>query len=205
MTDSGQRRKENEKAAIKPSPVPPAQAGTKDEAVKPKCSRIRSCLRWARFLAWNGLAFLGTFISIWIAVWPHVYVSPSVDLDPNNPMFTPFVVRNEGYLAIRDVKFFCAIKYLTRPGGPTVIGLGEYENRFSDPKQVSRVIAPGEEASELLPLSGMKNNQWDNADVAVRLEFRPWRGLPFKWKEKHRFEIKRKGDRWHWCPQPINK
>jgi len=204
MTNSKQRRK-NKNAAIKRSPVPPASEGTKDQGVKPRRSLVKSLLRKVRSFAWDGLAFLGAFCTIWIAVWPHVYVYPSIDLDPNNPMFTPFVVRNEGYLAIRDVKFSCAVKYLTRPGGPTVLALGEYENSFSDPKQVSRVIAPGEEASELLPLSGMKDNQWQNADIAVRLRFRPWRWLPYEWKELHRFEVKRKGDCWHWLPQPINK
>jgi hypothetical protein len=154
---------------------------------------------WAR----NIFALLGLFLSIWIPVWPRVYVHPLESLDPNNPMFAPFVVRNEGYLAIRDVKFSCKINYLARPGGPLVIGMGE--NRFSDPTQVSTIIAPGREVTELLPLLGMEHNQWPNADIEVRLEFKPWQLLPYERKEMHRFVVMKKGDRWLWCPQPVNK
>lgn len=90
-----------------------------------------------------------------------------------------------------------------------MIGLGDYENRFSDPKQVSRIILPGEEASELLPLSNMKNNQFERADIAVRLSFRPIGLWPFSLyvkEELHRFELKtaKDGQR-YWFPQPINK
>jgi hypothetical protein len=205
MTSSKRRPRGHRKATGESNSPPSGQVEAKDQAAGPKHSWLRLCLRRARWLAWNGLAFFGAIIGIWVAIWPHVYVYPSVDLDPNNPMFTTFVVRNEGYVKIRDVRFSCSVKYLTRPGGPLVVGLGDYTNRFSDPRQVSRVIAPGEEASELLPLSGMQHNQWDNADVAVRLEFRPWRWVPYRWEEKRRFEIRRKGDQWHWCPQPIHK
>jgi hypothetical protein len=199
------KRKKPHKAnknAPNPTPGSPLQKGTIGQTTKPKRS-----LRQKFFsVIWDGLGLLGAITTIWIAVWLHVYVYPSEALDPNNPVFTPFIVRNDGYLAIRDVKFSCAIKYLTRTGGPTVIALGKYDNRFSDPKQVSRIITPGEEASEILPLSGMKHNLWENEDIAVRLEFRPWRWLPFyERQELHRFEVKRKGDHWHWFPQPINK
>lgn len=154
-------------------------------------------------------ALVAAFATIFIALNPRVYVYPSINLDPANPVFTPFVVRNEGYLAIRDVKFSSSMKDITFPGGIRAIAQVPYDNIFSDPKQVSRVIAPGEEASELLPFSGMENNQFENADIAVRLSFRPFRWWPFSLyvkEELHRFELKtgRDGQR-HWFPQPINK
>lgn len=181
--------------------------GLNDPAVKSG----RPLMRKLFLFVWNAYAALAVFATIWIAVNPRVYVYPSINLDPTNPVFTPFVVRNEGYLAIRDVKFSCAIKYIKHPGprGTQIIGLGDYENKFYDPKQVARVIAPGEEASELLPLSGMEHNQFENADIAVRLLFRPFRLWPFSLYEReelHRFELKtgKNGQR-HWFSQPINK
>ena len=121
-------------------------------------------------------------------------------------MFTPFIVRNEGYFAIRDVRFSCAVKYLESPGGTLIFGLGEYENRFGNPKQVSRIIDRGEEASELLPFSEMEHNEFRNADIAIRLEYRPFRLWPwYEREELHRFEVKRRGSYWYWFPQPINK
>jgi len=123
-------------------------------------------------------------------------------------MFTFFVVRNEGYLTIRDVSFSCAIKYLkVADGGPLIVAAEDYENRFSDPRQVSGAIVPGEEASELLPLSGMQNNRFANADIAIRLEYKPGIWLPFRKREElHRFVLKKgKDGQWHWLPQPIRK
>ena len=171
----------------------------------------QSTIRKIFLFIWNAYAALAVFATIWIAVNPRVYVYTSINLDPTNPVFTPFVVRNEGYLTIRNVKFSCSIKYIKYPGpkGTQVIGLGDYENKFYDPKQVAREIAPGEEASELLPLSGVEHNQFEKADIAVRLSFHPFRLWPFSlWEreELHRFELKTgKNGQSHWFPQPINK
>jgi len=136
---------------------------------------------------------LAVFATIWIAFNPRVYVYPSINLDPANPAFTLFVVRNEGYLAIRDVEFSCSMKCLKFPGEIYVIAQKKYDNVFSDPKQVSRLIAPGEEASELLPFSCMEHNKFENVDITVNLSFRPFRFWPFSLyvhKEKHRFETR---------------
>jgi hypothetical protein len=155
-------------------------------------------------------ALVATFATIWIVVNPRVYVYPSINLDSANPVFTPFIVRNEGYLAIRDVKFYSSMKEIKlASGGPTVIAMVPFDNSFSDPKQVSRIIAPGEEASELLPFSNMEHNNFENADIAVRLSFRPFKLWPFSLyirKELHRFELRtaKDGQR-YWFPQPINK
>ncbi len=155
-------------------------------------------------------ALMATAATIFISINPRVYVYPSISLDPNNPAYTVFIVRNEGYLAISDVKFSSSLKHIKYASGvPYVIADKPYDNRFSDPKQVSRVIVPGEEASEILTFSGMENNQFENADIAVRLSFRPFRLWPFSLyvkEELHRFELKttRDGQR-YWFPQPIHK
>jgi len=175
---------------------------SKDETQGLKRPRVRKVLSF--ILA--ALGVWGVYVTTWVVAKPRVFVYPSVALDPANPAFTIFVVRNEGYLAIHDVKFECSMKYLKLPGGPTIIGLGDYTNRFFDPKQVARVIVPGEECSELLPLSKMEHNQFRNADIAVVLSFRPFRWLPCRWERKHRFETREGEDgQWHWLPQPINK
>ena len=48
----------------------------------------------------NALAIWGVVLSTWVVFNPRVFVHPSVALDPENPAFTPFVVHNQGYLAI---------------------------------------------------------------------------------------------------------
>jgi len=154
----------------------------------------------------NALAIWGVVLSTWVVFNPRVFVYPSVALDPKNPAFTPFVVHNQGYMAIHDVKFSCSMKYLKLPGDITVIGLGDYTNRFSNPKHVANVIAPGEQYSELLPFTGMEHNTFENADIAIVLTFKPIKWLPWSRETLHRFVATQgKDSQWHWLPEPINK
>ena len=151
------------------------------------------------------LAIWGVLLSSWVVFNPRVFVQPGVVLDPNNPAFTPFIIHNQGYLAIYDVKVKNSFKYLKLQGDITVVGLGDYSNRFSDPKHVASVIAPGEQYSVLLSLSGMKHNKIENADIAILLTFKP-KWLPWRRETKHRFVSSQSKDgQWYWFPQPINK
>lgn len=184
----------------------------KSESAKKKTVTVKwhlgsTTIRRILLIVWNAIAAVSVLVTIWVAVTPRVFVHPTIPLDPSNPLFTPFVVRNEGYLAIRDVKFSCSMKYLKfASGGPLAIGIGDYTNRFSDPKQVARVIAAGEEYSELLPLSGLEHNQIENADIAIVLSFRPIRWLPWRRERLHRFVVTQSKDgQRYWLPQPINK
>jgi len=152
------------------------------------------------------LSIWSVFLTTWVVFNPNVSVEPSVLLDPNNPAYTVFTVHNQGYFNIYDVKFSCSIKYLKLPGNIHVVGLGEYTNSFSDPKQVATVIAAGKKYSELLPLTGMKHNKIENADIAIVLSFRTTKWFPWQRKTLHRFvATKGKDKKWYWLPQPIKK
>lgn len=155
----------------------------KEKASRLKRSRVKIILT----ITVNILAVWGVVLSIWVVFNPRIFVQPSVALDPKNPSFTPFVVHNQGYLAIHNVKFSCSMKYLKLPGDITVIGLGNYTNRFSNPKHIANVIAPGEQYSELLPFSGMEHNKSENADIAIVLIFKPIKWLPWTSETLHRF------------------
>ncbi len=158
------------------------------------------------FIILNVLAVWGVVLTTWVVFNPRVFVlSSGVALDPNNPAFSPFVVQNQGYLAIYDVNVSCSVKHLKLAGDIHVVGLGDYANRFSDPKQVASVIAPGEQYTILLPLTGMKHNKIENADIAIVLSFKPqW--LPWRRNTLHRFiSTQSKDGQWHWFQQPINK
>jgi hypothetical protein len=190
------KAKKRKKVTPQKNPVVSVPKTNKTDARPSKIRRIVS-------LVLQALGIWGVFITIWVAFTPRVFVYPRVSLDPNNPVFTYFAVRNEGYLSVRDVTVSCSAKYLILPGGTTVIGLGDYTNRFSDPKQVARVIAPGVEYSVLLPLSGLEHNKFENMDIAIVLSFRPIR---WWWPREtlHRF-VSTQGENgeWHWLQQPI--
>jgi len=195
------RPRSRNKAPDEPSQQLPRTSGNTGETPA-KRSHAGTGVR----IAWNVIAGIGLVGGIWMMVTARVSVYPSVSLDPANPVFTVFVIRNDGYLAIRDVKISCSMKYLKLAGEIHAVGLGEYTNRFSDPKQVARVIAPGEEYSVLLPLSGMKHNQVEGADIAVVLSLQPIKWLPRHQERLYRFVVStgKDGQR-HWLHQPIKK
>ena len=195
---SGKRKK----ATVKRHSSPSTPKSSKSDASKSRRSRARVLLS----IAGKILAVWGVALTTWVVFYPRLFVEPATPLDPNNPAYTPFVVHNQGYLAIHDVKFSCSMKYLKLPGDILVVGLGDYTNRFSDPKQAASVIAAGEKYSELLPLTGMEHNKIENADIAIVLSFKPIRWLPWRRKSLYRFVATQGKDRqWHWLPQPINK
>jgi hypothetical protein len=178
----------------------------------PKSSKIdesesrRKQVKMVLSIAQKILAMWGVVLSMWVVFNPRVFVrSSGVALDPNNPTFTPFVVQNLGYFAIYNITVKCSVKYLKLLGDIHVVGLGDYTNRFSDPKHVASVIAPGEEYTILLPLTGLEHNRIENADIAIVLSFKP-RWLPWQREMLHRFVTTQSKDgQWYWFQQPINK
>jgi hypothetical protein len=177
---------------------------------KPGKSNVpRPKKRWPKIalsVVVNILALWGGVLTIWVVYYPRVSVDPASALDPNNPAFTPFVVHNQGYWSIHDVKFSCTMKYIKYPGKIVAVAQKEYENSFSDPKQIVDVIAAGEKYTELLPLTGMEHNRIENADIAIVLSFKPINWLPWRRETRHRFVSTQGKDRlWHWLPQPINE
>lgn len=141
----------------------------------------------------------------WVTLVPRVFVDSLVNLDPNNPANIPFVVQNNGYLSIHDVKFTCSMKSLTFPGGIRAIAQVPYDNCFSGPKQVSHMIAPGERSTEFLPFLYMEHNKIEESDIAIVLTFKPIKWLPWRCKTMHRFISYQENGQWHWSPQPIDK
>ena len=152
------------------------------------------------------IAVWGVLLTTIVTCNPKVLVYPSAILDKDNPSFTAFTINNQGYLSIWDVSISSSIKYLKYPGDITVIGLGEYDNRFYDPKQVAHVIKPTEQYTEILPFTGMEHNNFLDADIAIVLNYRPFKWLPYKRETLHRFVTKQDKDGiWHWFQEPIGK
>lgn len=151
------------------------------------------------------LAILGVFLSIWVTFNPRVFVHPTVALDSNNPATTPFIVQNQGYISIYDVKHSGSMRYITYPNDVIAIAEVPYDNNFST-KHIANIIAPGEQYTVFLPFYYMKNNKIEESDIAIELSFKPIKWWPWPWKTKHRFiSAQGKDGQWHWLPQPINK
>ncbi len=166
----------------------------------------RSCVRMLKVIVTIILPLLLAIWGAWLTVKPRVFVYPEVALDPNNPANTPFVMENKGYISIYDVNFSCPMNYLTFPGSIRAIAEVPYDNSFSTPQQVAKVIAPGEQYTILLPFIFMEHNKIEESDIAIELTFKPIKWLPWRCKTKHRFvSAHSKDGQWHWFPQPIDK
>jgi len=153
------------------------------------------------------IGIVAAVIGIWSYVKPRVSVHTGDPHTPSNPALTPFVICNDGHLPIRDVKCSNAMKELfEKDMGVTIIGLGDFSNRFSDLQQVARVIYPGEEYSIQLYFSKLKHHQFGRMDIAIVISFRPHKWWPWRHKSLHRFETRKGEDgQWHWQPLPIKK
>jgi len=148
---------------------------------------------------------LSVFVTLWVVSNPRIFVYTSVPLDPNHPVFTPFVVRNDGHLAIYDVKISSAMEHLETESGITIIGLGHYENKFTSPEDVAKVIDPTEEITTEIAFSKLKYKEFTKMDVALIISFRAKYHL-WRTKRLRRFVTKKgKDGQWYWFPQPINK
>lgn len=172
---------------------------------KKKTTVKRSRSVMAIILALFGI--FGTVFGIWSVVKPRISVHTGDPHNPSNPVLTPFVIRNDGHLSIRDVKCSNAMKEIVETDmDVTIIGLGDYSNRFSDLQQVARVIRPEEEYSIQLYFSKLKHHQFGKMDIAIVISFRPIKWLSWRKESLYRF-VTRLGEdgQWHWQPMPIKK
>ena len=151
------------------------------------------------------VGLVSSIITILSVIKPRVSVQTDVALNPSNPVFTTFVIRNDGqHLSFHDVKVSNAIvKIEETEKNVQIIGPGDYSDSFSIKEQVASVIRPGEEYSIELPLSRLQHHQFGKMDIAIKVSFK-W--LFRQIERMYRFETKRGEDgRWHWQPQPIEK
>ena len=110
-----------------------------------------------RLLSYISVGTLIAIVSIWFCVKPRVSVQPGVALDPNNPVFTTFLIRNNGYLAIRDVITSNALDWAVETDkNVLMIGPGDYSDTFTIKEQFAPVIYPEQEISIEIYLSNLK-------------------------------------------------
>jgi hypothetical protein len=111
-----------------PGPGPPA---------KPRGStRAKIWQWWKEFWALAGP--LMALVSIAFLLMPQITIEPSVNLDPQQPLATQFLITNRGKVPVYEVRFSCGIG---GPGG-THIGIS------SSTSSPILTLAPGESATK---------------------------------------------------------
>ena len=164
-------------------------------------------VKYTILIFWNLIAIGALFISYWIFVNPNIYIYTSEPLDPKNPTFTPFIIRNQGYLAIHDVKIGWKVNFMTTDNNITIVAEKPYDNRFSNPNhQFTPVIDPGEEYSIRNIFSDFQNKKFEKMDIAIELSFRPFKFLSKRCKMLRCFVTQQRTDgQWYWFPMPLKK
>lgn len=152
------------------------------------------------------LSLWGIILTTWVIFYPRVSVCPGDALDSSNPANTPFIIKNQGYVSIHNVVSSSPMNIITYPGGTVAKAEVPFDNSFSNPQQVAKVIAPEKQFTILLPFIYMENNKIEESDIAIKLTFNPIKWLPWQYETIHRFvSVKDKDGQWKWYPQPIDK
>lgn len=171
----------------------------KSEA-KPKRSLIQAVVKG--ILGTIGLlsAVLG-IVSGWVALVPHVSVAQTQPLNLTDPFSTPFIVSNDGPLAIRSVRFECysfSIETQIAPkSGINNVGFIPVDINYDK-------MNPGERATVPCQFPITMEDPLQSADIALIVTFKISFLPLFYTHNEFRFQAQRAGDKnLYWFPQPL--
>ena len=63
------------------------------------------------------IGILAAIVSLYSFTFTRISVRPSVTVIKTNPFYTPFIIINDGYLPISNVKFSCFLRHVNASGG----------------------------------------------------------------------------------------
>lgn len=139
-----------------------------DISPKPGSSKARMILSWA----WKLIGGFGVILGIAVTFYPRISVKPSDSLDPNNALKTPFIITNDSFMPISNVRYSCAIKDVKTKDWPGVIGEPDYSSRLVSSNLVAARMGIGESDSAICPLAGFNlHSDIVSADIAVVVQY----------------------------------
>jgi hypothetical protein len=157
------------------------------------------------------LTGLATMFGILSYVNPNVTVTPLMELDTERVFSTQFTVCNNGYLAIHDMEYGCAIENVQGRftigtlGGPP--GLNEHSPRLYDLEHNFKSSLDTNHCDTIsFDFSLFKNaDPIMGADIGIVVSFRVGI-IPLHQERIYHFVTKKSSDgKLHWFPRPIDK
>lgn len=183
-------------------------------ATLPAAQRPTWRVRFRRFIRRSGsaLALLITIVSVPSAVlifFPRFSVSPGQSLDNSNPFATPFLIGNDGYLPLYEVKMLRlgdelefevsdVNKLKLPPPGTALDSTTVYYTPRLDPSEHAAVMC-----KHPVPNAGM--GKLSAAAIRIRLSYRVY---PFSYRKQtsFRFVAEHAADgSIQWFPRPVPK
>ena len=145
------------------------------------------------------VSFLIGVVGFLFVVWPRISVYTGESLDPHDPFATPFIIKNDGYLPIRDIHYSITpknIKFLTPGRGQATI-MGETDNVFIIVPLVKKLplLGTNKTTAIFLPLPTEKPIDVKSADIYINLVYKPYL-VPYTFSERHSFvtTVKKTGE-----------
>jgi len=159
---------------------------------------------WSRLstgwrVLWKMLGAAALLLGLWtaaLAVLPRVAVSPLIKLDPSNAFSAQFIVSNEGYVSLYDVKFGCTL-YFVRTSDDTV-----FDRVVTDQEELFKVVLePGDRTACTCFLPFVPGSTVKTADIGINVVY--WSFLwPWRREVQFRFVTMKSSDgRLEWVPK----
>lgn len=136
-------------------------------AQKERANWFLTILKWLFFC----LGVPGLYVGI-LSVLPRVLVTPQESLEIHEPLATPFIVSNDGYLDVHSVTFDCNVDILEGFNGNVI-----QNSAMVAPASISLLgdISAGGRATAFCgePIGGQSSEGFRRAHITVSVTFRP--------------------------------
>ena len=128
------------------------------------------------------ISFLIGLVGVLFVVYPRFSVSPGTALDMNNPFKTPFMVKNDGYLPMFNVKYALTAEKMELVGGATFTNCGG-----STGNTIEKLSINKSSAFFIDRIFSMPPNLVKSAVIFISVTYRPFL-VPFTFTENVRFK-----------------
>jgi hypothetical protein len=178
--DSTNKNNKNGKSTSKTTTIPiqkkeQAKARTKKQTVFQKNRRVPRMIVGA-------VSFLIGIAGFLFLVYPRISVYPGISLDLRNPFQTPFMIKNDGYLPLYNIKYSLIAERMELVNGTTFINSGGSINNTVDK------LSPNKSSALFMNrIFAMPPNFVKYARVFIHVTYRPFL-MPFTFTEHIRFK-----------------
>ncbi|MCX5902591.1 MAG: hypothetical protein NTV89_03780 [Proteobacteria bacterium] len=167
-------------------------------------TRLQSSWRYVMAFAAGAAALFG----ILSYIHPNISVTPLMAIDASRPLSMQFLVTNNGYLTMHDVKYACAIEKIKGRvtfgsyGGPP--GVNQNSPRFVAPQHESgKSLAPNQSDTVSIDFALFKKaDPVEMADIGIVASFR-LSLIPWRQERLYHFVTQKCSDgKLYWFPKP---
>jgi hypothetical protein len=185
----------------------------KQDRVKEKNTQAISSKKGARKKIWKTIlgipaifGFLAAIFGVVVYFNPRISVSPSFSVNPRNALLTTFVISNDGYTSIKNVKFAISIKDIKTSDGLHINGDPTFKGRLTEANNIVPVLRANEKYTVRFPSQFDIGSNVTSADIALVVRF-TLPCLPFvPWEKMFRYiPYKDVEGKFNWAPQPLSK